>query len=63
MKAEFVEIVEVEPWLFRVRSSTNRRKWYDIIWRRDETFSCNCAGFRFNGENDKHINAVRAMVV
>lgn len=62
MKTEFVEIVEVEPWFFKVRSSTNRRKWYDVIWRRDETFNCNCKGFRYNGENDKHINAVKAMV-
>lgn len=58
---DFIEIVEVEPWLFRVRSS-NRRRWYDVIWRRDKTFSCSCKGFRYNGESDKHINAVRAMV-
>jgi len=60
---EIVEIVEVEPWKYVVRSTTNRRKWYEIIHRRDESFSCNCKGFKYNGENDKHINAVKAMVL
>lgn len=61
MKAEPMEVVEVDSWHFKVRS-TNRRKWYDVIWRRDESFSCSCPGFKYNGENDKHINAVKAMV-
>lgn len=61
-KLEIMEIVEVEPWHFRVRSS-NRRKWYTVIHRRDESFSCTCKGFKFNGENDRHINAVKAMVL
>jgi len=58
----YIEIVEVEPWLFKVRSFNNRRKWYKIIHRRDESFWCDCEGFKYNGEPDKHIEVVKVMI-
>jgi len=57
-----MEIVEVDPWRFKVRSTSNRRKWHEVTWRRDRTFACTCKGFKYNGGNDKHIDGVRAMV-
>jgi len=62
MKNEIIEIIEIEHWHFKVRSSINRRKWYDIIHRRDESFWCSCPGFKYNGQIDKHISAVEKMI-
>ena len=58
---EIKEGIELKPWLFKIRG-TNRRKLYTIIKRKDETFWCNCPSFKYNGENCKHINIVRAMI-
>jgi hypothetical protein len=56
-----VEIVELEPWKFLVRSS-NKLTYYEIIKRRDESFSCACPSFKYNGGECKHIQAVKAMI-
>lgn len=57
-----IEVIEIEPWKFKVRSLTNRRKWYEVIHRRDNSFWCNCANFKYNGQIDNHILAVEAMI-
>ena len=56
-----MEIIQLEPYLFRVRS-TNGRKYYEVILRKDETLSCTCKGFKYNGVSCRHIVGVRAMI-
>ncbi len=58
---DWLEIVQLEPYHFKVRS-TNRRKYYDVILRKDETMSCTCKGFKYNGVSCRHIVGVKAMV-
>jgi len=57
-----IEIIEIDSWLFKVRSLTNRRKWYEVIHRRDGSFWCSCPNFKYNGDNDNHVLAVKAFV-
>ena len=58
-----IEICETDkPYIHKVRSETNRRKWYNVIQRRDETFWCNCPSFKYNGDKCKHILAIQAMI-
>lgn len=57
---DYIEIIQLEPWHFKVRSS-DKRRYYDAIHRRDESFSCNCKGFKYNGEC-RHIKAIKVMV-
>lgn len=60
-KQEVIEIVELEPWKYLVRSS-NKLAYYEVIQRRDETFSCTCPAFKYNGGECKHIKSVGAMI-
>lgn len=54
-----MEIVELGPYEFKVRSS-NKRRYYDVTKRRDETFHCTCKGFKYNGDECRHILGVKA---
>jgi hypothetical protein len=54
-----LEIIEINPYTFKVRSS-NLRKYYEVTKRRDETFSCTCKGFKYNGGECRHILGVKA---
>jgi uncharacterized Zn finger protein len=53
------EVIEVKPWLFKVRSK-NLRKYYEVTKRRDESFSCTCPSAKYNANDCKHILMVRA---
>lgn len=59
---EIIEAVEVKPWLYKIRSMTNRRKWYDVIKRRDGSFWCSCRNFKYNKDEDKHIDIIKILV-
>ena len=54
----FMEIVEIEPWKFMVRSS-NKHTYYEVVKRKDETFSCNCPSAKYNEGECKHIRGVK----
>jgi len=57
-----IEAVETNaPWLFKIRSWTNRRKWYEVIKRRDETFFCTCPSFKYGKQECKHINIIKIL--
>ena len=56
----FMEVIILEPWHFKVRSK-NKRKYYDVVKRKDETISCNCPGFKYNNDICKHGIAVEGM--
>ncbi len=53
-----MEIIEKEPWHFKVRSA-NKRKYYDVVKRKDETFSCNCLSAKYNADECKHVIGVK----
>jgi len=55
-----MEAILLEPWRSKVRSS-NKRKYYDVVKRKDETYSCNCKSFKYNGTDCKHIIAVEGL--
>ena len=56
-----IEIVEIEEWNFKVRSS-NKRKYYEVVKRRDgESLFCSCPSFKYNEGECKHIKAVKVM--
>ena len=58
-----IEAVETnKPWMHKVRSWTNRRKWYDVIQRRDETFFCTCPSFKYGKQKCKHISIIQAIL-
>lgn len=60
---EIIEAVETnKPWMHKVRSWTNRRKWYDVIQRRDESFWCSCRSFKFNKDECKHIDIIKIIL-
>jgi len=60
---EIIEAVETnKPWMHKVRSCTNRRKWYDVIQRRDETFFCTCPSFKFGKQECKHIDIIKIIL-
>ena len=54
-----IEALILEPYHFKVRSA-NKRRYYDVIKRRDETYSCTCKSFKYNG-TCKHIFAVEGL--
>ena len=58
---EIIEAVEVKPWLHKIRSMTNRRKWYEVTQRRDETFHCSCPSFKYNNGECKHIDIIKIL--
>ena len=53
------EIVEIKTWLYKVRSN-NLRKYYEVVERRDGTFSCSCPSFRYGNNQCKHIDMIKA---
>lgn len=55
-----MEALVLEPWLFRVRSA-NKRRYYEVVKRRDETYSCTCRAFKYNDGACKHILAVEGL--
>lgn len=55
-----MEIIEIKPWLFKVRSS-NLRKYYEVTKRKDETFFCTCPSVKYNAGECKHILGVKAL--
>ena len=59
---EIIEICEMKPWLHKIRSLTNARKWYDVVQRRDESFWCSCNSFKYNKSECKHIQLLEAIL-
>lgn len=60
---EIIEAVETnKPWMHKVRSMTNRRKWYDVIQRRDESFWCSCSSFKYGKQECKHIDIIKIIL-
>lgn len=55
-----MEVLILEPWHFKVRSS-NKRGYYDVVKRKDGTYSCTCKAFKYNDGDCKHIIAVDGM--
>lgn len=55
-----MEAIMLEPWHFKVRSKS-KHKYYDVIKRKDETYSCTCKSFKYNGIDCKHIIAVEGL--
>ena len=49
-----------QSWHYKVRSA-NKRKYYDVVERRDGTFSCSCPAFKYHAEKCKHIQAVEGL--
>lgn len=59
-ESPIMEAIVLEPWHFKVRSS-NKRRYYDVIKRKDETYSCNCKSFKYNDGDCKHVLAVEGL--
>ena len=60
MNSPIMEVIILEPWHFKVRSSS-KRKYYDVIKRKDETYSCTCKGFKYNDGDCLHVLAVEGL--
>lgn len=60
VKELFMEVIILEPWHFKVRSK-NKRKYYDVVKRKDATYSCPCPSFKYNDNTCKHTIAVEGM--
>jgi len=59
-KSSIMEAIILEPWHFKVRSK-NRRKYYDVIKRKDGTYSCTGKSFKYETAECKHIIAVEGL--
>jgi len=59
-ESPIMEAIMLEPWHFKVRSK-NKRKYYDVIKRKDETYSCTCKSFKYNEGNCKHVLVVEGL--
>jgi len=49
-----------QSWHYKVRSA-DKRKYYDIVERRDGSYSCSCPSHKYNDEKCKHIKAVEGL--
>lgn len=59
-ESPIMEAIILEAWHFKVRSS-NKRKYYDVIKRKNGTYSCLCRSFKYNDGDCKHVLAVKGM--
>lgn len=58
---DFIEVIELEPWQFKVRRK-NKKGYYEVIKRRDGvSFHCSCPSVKYNGPECKHIKAVEVI--
>lgn len=55
------EIVEVKPWLFKVRSK-NKRKYYDVVIRKDGTYFCSDPSYKYISDECNHILMLKAFL-
>lgn len=53
------EIIQIKDWHFKIRRS-NKKGYYDLIKRRDQTFFCSCPSHRYHSEQCKHIDIIEA---
>jgi len=60
MEQPFIEAIALKPWLIKVRSK-NKRKYYEVIKRKDETFSCTCPAAKYGTSKCKHILAAEVI--
>lgn len=49
-----IEIVQLNDWRFKFRRK-NKKGYYELIKRRDESFYCSCPSHKYNEEECKHI--------
>jgi len=53
------EVIQINDWKFKFRRK-NKKGYYDVIKRRDGTYFCSCPSHRYNKEECKHINLLKA---
>lgn len=52
------EIIQLADWRFKFRRK-NKKGYYNVIKRRDNSFFCSCPSHMYNAEECKHIKLLK----
>lgn len=52
------EIIQLNDWRFKFRRS-NKKGYYEVIRRRDGSYSCSCPSHKYQTERCKHIEILQ----